>query len=94
MKLIEAVQRQATKFWQQAPGTVTNLLNDLDWPTLQNRRKSARLTLLHKAMHGESALEILWYTKERNCQLRSFHSDKFIELKPNTEAYRHGLILM
>ena len=24
------------------------------------------------------------------CQLRSYHKDKFIELKPNTEAYRNS----
>ena len=45
---------------------------------------------LHKAIHGESALEIPSYIKRRNCQLRSYHKDKFIELKPNTEAYRNS----
>ena len=52
MKQIEDVQRRAARFvkncWQRTPGTVSNLLNDLDWPSLQNRRKSVRLTLLHR----------------------------------------------
>ena len=55
-----------------------------------SRRKAARLTMLHKTIRGESALEIPSYVKRRNCQLRSYHKDKFIELKPNTEAYRNS----
>ena len=94
IKQIEDVQRRAARFvksrYQRTPGTVSNLLNDLDWPSLQNRRKSARLTLLHKAIHSESALEIPCYIKRRNCQLRSFHKDKFIELTPNKESYRNA----
>lgn len=50
IKQVEDVQRRAARFvkncWQRTPGTVSNLLNDLEWPSLQNRRKSARLTLL------------------------------------------------
>ena len=45
--------------------------------------------MLHKTTHGESASEITSYIKRRNCQLRSIHKDKFIELKPHTEAYRN-----
>ena len=70
IKQIEDVQRRAARFvkncWQRTPGTVSNLLNDLEWPSLQNRRESARLRLLHKAIHSESALEIPCYIKRRN----------------------------
>ena len=34
------------------------------WPPLQKRRKIARLTLLHKSIHGESALEMPSYIKK------------------------------
>jgi len=44
----------------------------------------------HITIHGESALEIPCYIKRRNCQLQSFHKDKFIELTPNTECYRNS----
>lgn len=91
---IEAVQRRSARFvkncWERTPGTVTNLLNNLDWPPLQERRKTARLTLLHKAIHGESLMEIPSYIQRRNRQLRSYHKDKFIELTPHTEAYRNS----
>ena len=49
---IEAVQRRSARFvkncWERKPGTVTNLLSELEWPTLQDRRKEARLIQLHK----------------------------------------------
>lgn len=93
IKQIEAVQRGSARFvkncWQRTPETVINLLNDLDLPFLQSRRKIAHLTMLHKTTQGESASEIPSYIKRRNSQLQSIHKDKFIELKPNTEAYRN-----
>ena len=71
-----------------------NLLNDLDWPSLQSRRKVARLSMLHKTIHGESALEIPSYIRRRNFwHLRSYHQDKFIELKSNTKAYKTHFIV-
>ncbi|KAL8622504.1 hypothetical protein ACOMHN_034167 [Nucella lapillus] len=33
---------------EQAPGTVTTLLQDLRWDTLKNRRSSTRLQMLYK----------------------------------------------
>ena len=49
---IEKVQRNAARFVKnnndRSPGTVTNLLAELDWNSLQHRRQTARLTLLYK----------------------------------------------
>ena len=73
IKQLEAVQRRFARFvkncWARTPGTVTNLLNDLDWPPLQVRRKIVRLTLFHKAIQGESAIELPSYIKGCNRQL-------------------------
>ena len=70
IKEIEAVERRSARFvkncWQRTPETVLNLLNDLDWPSLQSRKKVAPLTMLHKTVHGESALEIPSYIKRHN----------------------------
>ena len=92
IKQIEAVQRRSAHFmkscWERTPGTVTNLLG-YRLAILQVRRKIARLTLFHKAIHGESALEFPSYIKRCNRRLRSSHNDRFIELRPETEAYRN-----
>ena len=94
IKQIEAVQRRSVRFvrncWKREPGIVTNMLNDLDWPSLQTRRKHARLMMLHKTIHGESQMELPNYIKRKNRELRSYHKDKFIEMKPNTETYRNS----
>lgn len=90
---IEAVQRSShfVKICRERkPGTVSNLLNDLDWPPLQKRRKSARLTMFYKILHGEVLMELPNYIKRKNRQLRSYHKDKFIEIKRNTETYKNS----
>jgi hypothetical protein len=52
---IEMVQRRAARFiksnYSRDPGTVTTLLEQLELPPLSTRRKTARITLLHKAIH-------------------------------------------
>ncbi|KAL8625338.1 hypothetical protein ACOMHN_044481 [Nucella lapillus] len=50
---LERVQRRAAMYatntyMEQAPGTVTTLLQDLRWDTLENRRSSTRLQMLYK----------------------------------------------
>ena len=53
---LEAVQRKAARFikncWSREQGTVTELLADLKWDTLQVRREKARLLMFYKATHG------------------------------------------
>ena len=39
---------------------------------------------------GIMHLESLFQIKRGNCQLRSFHIDRFIDLNPNTVAYRNS----
>ena len=94
IKQIEAVQRRSARFvkncWDRTPGTVTNLLNDLDWPFLLNRRQTARLTLFHKIIHDEVDIDLPDYIVKKNRSLRHYHQNKFIELQSNTEAYRNS----
>ena len=57
VKQIEGVQRRAARFvkncYTRKPGTVTNLLNELNWIPLKERRTISRLTLFHKAIHSD-----------------------------------------
>ena len=59
---IEMVQCRAARFvtsnYQREPGTVTTILQNLGWPTLETRRKAARLILLFKILHWEAAITI------------------------------------
>ncbi|XP_071151414.1 uncharacterized protein [Mytilus edulis] len=64
---IEMVQRRAARFvtstYSREPGTVTNILQTLGWPTLATRRQGARLILLYKILHGEASVIIPDYIR-------------------------------
>ena len=57
---IEGVQRRTARFvkncYMREPGTVTNLLKELNWVPLKVRRTISWLTLFHKAIHGNGGL--------------------------------------
>lgn len=64
IKACEAVQRQAARFVtntyrDRAPGSMTRLLDELQWDTLESRRQDARLTLFYKGLRGSMALPML-----------------------------------
>lgn len=62
IKKIEHIQRQAARWvgkcYDRTPGTVTNLLNDLKWQSLEDRRRNSRLVLFYKAINNQAAIEI------------------------------------
>lgn len=52
---LEAVQRKAARFCMgdyHQKSSVTKMLNELGWETLESRRKTARLTMMHKIVNG------------------------------------------
>ena len=54
---VEMVQHRAARFVTRQPwrrnnrDSITNILENLQWSTLQEHRKSARLVLLYKVLH-------------------------------------------
>ena len=56
IQTLEGIQRQASRFctnnYVREPGSVTKLLKELGWETLQTRRKSKRITTLYKMEHN------------------------------------------
>ena len=71
---IEMVQQKAARFvtntYSREQGTVTNILQSLGWPTLETRRKGARLILLYKILHGEAAVNSPEYVRRSETQTR------------------------
>ena len=56
IQLLEAVQRRAARFVcnkYSGHESVTSMLQDLDWPLLEQRRAESRLTLFHRIVHKE-----------------------------------------
>ena len=67
IKQVEAVQRKAARFvtgnwsWHTS---VTSLLHELKWRSLQERRLTRRLVLMYQAHHGMSAVAIPPYVHQ------------------------------
>ena len=58
---LESVQKKAARFVKgnyQLKASVSNLLQELNWLSLQDRRTAARLTMLYKINSGDLALSI------------------------------------
>ena len=81
---IEGVQRRAARFvkncYVRAPGTVTNLLNDLNWHSLELRRK----------ITPKIAVNIPEYIVGPTRVRRSYHSSKFINISSNGNTYKYN----
>jgi len=57
---IESVQRRAARFASNRyhnTSSVTDMLEKLGWPSLQHRRKVARLAMLHKILSNEAIVD-------------------------------------
>ncbi len=61
---LEKIQRRAARFVMgdhRRDSSVTTMLNTLEWPTLQARRRVSRLCLFYKAVHQIAAITIPAY---------------------------------
>jgi hypothetical protein len=93
---IKMVQRRAariaTSTYSQEPGTVTNILNTLGWPSLQSKRKTSRLTLLYNATHDKAAINIPSYIRRPSISTRQNYPDKFSQISTSTDAYKFSFL--
>ncbi|CAH3184108.1 unnamed protein product [Porites lobata] len=71
---------------EREPGTVTNHLNDLNWHSLELRRKIARLTTMYKIANNKTRVNIPETLKEWNT-LPFFLLDQ-----PSMEAFKSAVI--
>ena len=78
--IIEKVQCRAARFVkkcnQRTPGTITSLLEELKWPSLEQRRKQTgfKITNLYKIVNGTLAVEIPNYHKIPKISLGAYIS--------------------
>ena len=78
------------EIWTWNGGHLRLLPGNLFQMTLQERRTISRLTLFHKAIHGDGGLAFPDYVTKRRRHLRNSSQNKFIELLPNTETYKNS----
>ena len=89
---IEGIQRRAARFVKRCytyePGTVTNLLKELNWPTLEKRRKMSRLTNIYKIVNTQIAISIPPHVQKQTRITRSFHPQRFINIGSSSNTYK------
>ena len=91
---IEKVQRRAARFVkkcnQRTQGTITSLLEELKWPSLEQIRKQTRLTNLYKIVNGTLAVQIPNYFRQKEHQTRNYHPLKFVNAGWKTNIFKHS----
>ena len=101
---LERVQHQAARFctsnYQREPGTVTKILEDLQWDTLQTRRKYKRLCkskmqnglCKSKMQNGLVEIPLNEYVQQRNVNTRG-SSQKYIQISHKAKAFEDSFFV-
>jgi hypothetical protein len=90
IKSIEQVQKRATRFvhnnyTDRTAGCVTNMVKSLKWENLEDRRKSARLSMLFKIQHDLIDIDRQqWLISNDN---RTRGKNRFYQERSNTDTY-------
>ena len=93
---IELVQRRTARFvcrdYRRKAGVVSSLLEKLDWQTLQECRKVARLTLFYKIVNKHDAVDTgnLLRASTRNTRSYSALSPAFINIQTTKDCYKYS----
>ena len=90
---IEMIQRRAARFVSgnfSRQASVTAILQNLGWHTLQERRCIARLSMFHKIIHQNTATTLPPYILQQNTALRGQHSLGLNLIRANTDPYLYS----
>src|SRR5664279_266711 len=91
---LEKVQRRAARFAKKdfrRTTSVTQLLADLGWGQLADRRRVARLSMMFKAVHGLTAIPTGNLLRPTRCTKRTGQAT-FINLYARTDAYKYSFM--
>lgn len=85
---IEKVQRRAARFVlnrHRNTSSVTDMLSQLQWQTLQDRRKCARLSMLFKILHGQAKVRCPAIQRQLPTNRRSQHNLQLQRIQCRTD---------
>ena len=97
---VEKVQRQAARFVKNKPHrrsaedqvSVTSMIQDLGWPSLEERRKNFRLTMMFKIKQNLAAVPPEYHPKEVRGNTRSRTNKQLETIRCETEQYRMSFL--
>ena len=90
---IEKVQRRAARFVSnnfRRKASVSEMLHDLGWQSLDGRRQDQRLVLFYKIINGLASVETEDILMPADSRTRKNHSFKFKHLQANCDSYRYS----
>ena len=73
-------------------GTVTKLLQDLNWKTLKERREQARLIMLYRIHNNLIAIHVPKYVTTNTRQTRYGDSRPYRQLPVNNDIYKYTFL--
>ena len=68
----------------------TNIMKDLQWPFLEQRRKANRLAILYKIQNDQIAIPIPHYLHRQTAQTWQFHPQRFRTVAIHSDTYKHS----
>ena len=71
--------------------SVTAMIKDLGWETLQSRRKNGRLTMLYKITNELVAMPHHYHPRPQPHQRRG-HPYQFVHHQPSVDAYKYAFL--
>ena len=91
---LEKINRRAVRFVsdlhpRDRTTSVTRLQNQLQWPTLENRRRTQRLNLMYKITHQLVAVPPTQLVPPTR-HTRSNHAYKYQTLRAKTDIYKYS----
>ncbi|KAI8497797.1 hypothetical protein Bbelb_244490 [Branchiostoma belcheri] len=95
IQAVEAVQRRAARVTlndYQRTSSVTQMLNDLQWPLLSERRRKARLTTFYKLTHNIIKIPTSNLLKPAQGRTRGSHQYKYQPIHARTDTYKIFLL--
>ena len=91
---IEKVQRKAARFLSnnfRRKASVSEMLHDLGWQSLDGRRQDQRLVFFYKIINGLASVETEDILTPSDSRTRKNHSFKFKHLQANCDLYRFSI---
>ena len=94
---VEMVQRRAARFvtgQYNRYQSVTSMLQELKWTSLQQRRQEQRLVNLYKCVNNINALQIPSYVVRPTRTTRGQNNNSFIPISCNNDSYKYSYFPM
>jgi len=91
---LEMIQRRAARFVlnnYSRFASVTRMLDILKWPTLENRRNTAKIIMFYKILHGHVCVEFHNYLHPNRSSTRG-HNLRFMQLPTSIDAYLYSFL--